>query len=197
MNLATPSAHEEPKPGPIKSGINELLNDIADHERPPEIPIAIIRNNKMYELIFRQATSTKDVSDWKSEGIRFLFRIKDHIQNRNCPEPFLKILDLFKGNPDEDDLLTAWGLHYWSHPDHKIDEGMALAMVARDPILAADTLERVDAALRDGVTILSYNAILNAKKDSRRTGRTASASKPPSSSSTSTRQGSRPKKNRT
>jgi hypothetical protein len=161
----------------IKKGINDLLGAIKKRERPDWFPVFQTIDGVTYTLKFRYPTSTADMSDWERKQYEFYTRIKGLIQTRDCPAAFRDVLDELGPHFQDEDICTAFGIHYWSHPDDKIDEGQALRMVAADPVMSSGILSRIDQEINQGVIVLSMGGVKEAKKNSQTTSDTDSKSK--------------------
>ena len=176
QRTAIDRALDPDKQGPLINAVDKLLLDLGapgpdgkPREKPNKFPITILGST----IFYRYPENSGDLNAFDRQMISFVLRMKDKLEIAGFPEPYRNALGI--RDLDDDDLCTAFILHYWSHPDLKITEPQALTMVAVNPSVARQIMRRVDSEIDNGAMVISFGGVLEAKKKSPTTKPNASA----------------------
>ncbi len=117
-------------------------------------------------LEFRYPKNSGDIRSIKTGMTEFIFRVNEwqklHKENAlvGVPEPFVKALSFREFVPE--DLVNAYILHYWSHPDQpggRTTEPQALTMVALQPWKVSEVVDAIHEVLNKGSMVFAYGGV--------------------------------------
>lgn len=143
--------------GPVASGIESLLGEMRSQPLSKKFPIVI----SGHVLYFRCPESSDDLRLVKTEGLDFMSRMKSKSALPLQMSEIMSIRDM-----TDEDIASAFMLHYWSHEDEKIDQAQALEMVARRPAVVATALQQIEHIVSGGMSVIAFGAVMSEKKDS-------------------------------
>lgn len=153
--------------GPILSTIESMLERLGEGDSDKVIPITVFG----LTLKFRYPKNTGEIQALQPGGMEFIIRCKEMIANLRAgktPESPVYAKALSIREFDDDDLATAYGLHYWSStdPDVHISEVQALTMVGLNPTVAYRILATVDSEHRAHTLFISFGGVTEKKTES-------------------------------
>lgn len=166
---------KQPPEEPTVSAITALLKTLEAGEPEEKFPAHV----GGFTLWFRYPKGTGEMRVFYRDGAEFVTRMRDGLYKGSLPGPFLEAFGDIKARPvDEDDIITAWSFHFWSHPSEKIDQTQAIRMVRANPVMASELMLQIDYTLRHGQMVICANRAIEAKKNSKRTRSRSCVSKP-------------------
>jgi len=174
------------KPGPVALGVADILSEMEGSPKLIKFPIGAMLREKVYTFQFRYPKSSGDVRASRVAATDFLMRMRGDLSK--LPQPYQDAMNSRdESEPmDDDDILNAFMLHYWSHPDEKISEPQALKLFAIAPLPMSDMVAKLDQELNMGIRLYSFGGVFEEKKDSKTTQSKNSDSKRPARTSKST-----------
>lgn len=155
-----------PEPGPVKSGIEELIEKFGTEKVGPRKMILVVMN---CALTFRYPESVADVEEFTPKAIEFLQLIQKGIRQRKEGKPSLppvwyEAIDVRDSEIEDLDIITAYAIHYWSHTSNPITEVQALTITRKNPALASELVNKIDRELKNGAFSTMIGGITEAKK---------------------------------
>lgn len=151
----------EPK-GPTLNSVSRLIDAWKSSEDRRLIPMVFSANNETFQINFRMPASVGEFRNCEEKAFDFLHRMKDKSFMKAAPAPYREALGIRELDPD--DMITAWFLHFWSHPTTPITEVNALFMVAFNPVSTRDVVGRLDRIHRGSFSLLSFGAVQEKKE---------------------------------
>ena len=175
---------QEPTKG--KKAIDALLDDLGD----APLPNAIIVTVGKHHLMFRYPENARDWDRFEREGRQFIEQMSEAVdkiwsgKQSGLPPAFESALAddpaVGRAKPELEDIGSAYTLHYWSHPDEKIDQPQAIRIVRRNWTTARGIIDQIFDRMSEGQKVFSFAGVMDKKKGSKQMeGSERSSLKPP------------------
>lgn len=155
------------KKGPVINAVDALLDILGPKDadgnllpKPNKFPVTL----HGITLLFRFPNNSGDLNAFEKGMFEFVLRLKDKEFLAGCLKPYKDALAI--RTLDDDDLCTAYTIHYWSHPDLRIEESQSLRMVACNPSVARQVMKQVDDAINQGALVINFGGVYEKKETS-------------------------------
>ena len=163
---------DDVKPGPVKSIAQALIDELSPRDAQGN---PVTKDNSFKVRImsqwaqFRFPKNSGDIHAIKTGMLDFLFRIKEmqakvKAGKPDCPQPYIDALSI--RDFDDQDICNAYIIYYWSHPDQyggRFTEPQVLTMVALNPSLMSQVVDRIDGAINEGAIVFAFGGVSEKK----------------------------------